>query len=195
MGEKVIRFWWPWPHFQGHYMIKWALCAMCGGVSNKHCLLPFFIIPKLSSNTLLVCSTAIWLFFQVWMAMRYWIVWRKDIVCRGLQEGLSSVPQVTMKLWQSVGVEFPKVDQLSHTYRISLITILYPWKKLIKDLMIRCRKLTSLITRKLTTDMGTQRNRIEPHHEKACLCHMKTTKVQISLPVCTVWSAPLLFAA
>ena len=31
MGEKVIRFWWPWLHFQGHYMIKWALCAMSGG--------------------------------------------------------------------------------------------------------------------------------------------------------------------
>ena len=26
-------------------------------------------------------------------------------------------------------------------------------------------------------------------------CHMQTTKVQISLRICTVWSAPLLFAA
>ena len=21
-GKEVIRFWWPWPHFQGHYIIK-----------------------------------------------------------------------------------------------------------------------------------------------------------------------------
>ena len=35
----------------------------------------------------------------------------------------------------------------------------------------------------------------EPRHEKTCLCHMRTTKVQISLCICTVWSAPLLFAA
>ena len=34
-----------------------------------------------------------------------------------------------------------------------------------------------------------------PHHEKTCLCHMRTTKVQVSLHICTVWSAPLLFAA
>ena len=33
----------------------------------------------------------------------------------------------------------------------------------------------------------------EPLHEKTCL--MRTTKVQTSLPICAVWSAPLLFAA
>ena len=27
----------------------------------------------------------------------------------------------------------------------------------------------------------------EPHHEKTCLCHMRTTKAQISLRICTVW--------
>ena len=21
-GKEVVRFWWPWPHFQGHYIIK-----------------------------------------------------------------------------------------------------------------------------------------------------------------------------
>ena len=31
--------------------------------------------------------------------------------------------------------------------------------------------------------------------KKCVLCHMWTTKVQISLHVCAVWSAPLLFAA
>ena len=31
----------------------------------------------------------------------------------------------------------------------------------------------------------------EPCHEKTCLCHMLTTKVQISLRICAVWSAPL----
>ena len=36
---------------------------------------------------------------------------------------------------------------------------------------------------------------IEPHHEKTCLCHMRTTKAQISLRIRAVWSAPLLFAA
>ena len=36
---------------------------------------------------------------------------------------------------------------------------------------------------------------IEPRHEKPCLCHMRTTKGQISLRIRAVWSAPLLFAA
>ena len=35
----------------------------------------------------------------------------------------------------------------------------------------------------------------EPRHEKTCLCHMRTTKTQISLSIRAVWSAPLLFAA
>ena len=35
----------------------------------------------------------------------------------------------------------------------------------------------------------------EPCHEKTCLCHMRTTKTQISLRIRAVWSAPLLFAA
>ena len=35
----------------------------------------------------------------------------------------------------------------------------------------------------------------EPHHEKTCFSHMRSTKVQISLRICTVWSASLLFAA
>ena len=30
---------------------------------------------------------------------------------------------------------------------------------------------------------------------ETCLCHMRTTKAQISLRICAVWSAPLLFAA
>ena len=30
-GEKVIRFCWPWPHFQDHCIIKWALCAVSWG--------------------------------------------------------------------------------------------------------------------------------------------------------------------
>ena len=34
----------------------------------------------------------------------------------------------------------------------------------------------------------------ESHHEKTCFSHMQTTKVQISLCICAVWSAPLLFA-
>ena len=36
---------------------------------------------------------------------------------------------------------------------------------------------------------------IEPHHEKTFLCHMRTTKGQISLGIRAVWSAPFLFAA
>ena len=35
----------------------------------------------------------------------------------------------------------------------------------------------------------------EPCHQKTCFCHMRTTKVQISLRIREVWSAPLLFAA
>ena len=35
----------------------------------------------------------------------------------------------------------------------------------------------------------------EPHHEKTCVGHMRTTKAQISLSIRTVWSAPLLLAA
>ena len=37
-----------------------------------------------------------------------------------------------------------------------------------------------------------------PHelcHEKICFCHMRTTKAQISMRICAVWSAHLLFAA
>ena len=37
-------------------------------------------------------------------------------------------------------------------------------------------------------------DRYEPCHEKTCLCHMRTTKAQISLRICAVWS-PLLFTA
>ena len=35
----------------------------------------------------------------------------------------------------------------------------------------------------------------EARHEKTCLCHMRTTKVQINLSIRAVWSAPLLFDA
>ena len=35
----------------------------------------------------------------------------------------------------------------------------------------------------------------EPHHEKSCLCHMRTTKTQIRLRIRAVWSASLLFTA
>ena len=34
----------------------------------------------------------------------------------------------------------------------------------------------------------------EPRHEKTCLCHMRTTKAQISLRIRGVCSAPLLSA-
>ena len=36
---------------------------------------------------------------------------------------------------------------------------------------------------------------IEPQHEKTCLCHIRTSKAQISLRFCKVLSAPFLFAA
>ena len=46
------------------------------------------------------------------------------------------------------------------------------------------------------TEQGTiQFIQYEPHHEKTCLCHMQTIKVQISLRIRAVWSVPLLFAA
>ena len=35
----------------------------------------------------------------------------------------------------------------------------------------------------------------EPRHEKTCLCHMWTTKTQISLRIHAVWSGSSLFAA
>ena len=35
----------------------------------------------------------------------------------------------------------------------------------------------------------------EPRREKTCLCHMRTTKTQIILRFCAVWSASLLFTA
>ena len=40
-----------------------------------------------------------------------------------------------------------------------------------------------------------ERHNIEPRHEKTFLWHMRTTKMQISLRICAVWSAPLLFTA
>ena len=39
-----------------------------------------------------------------------------------------------------------------------------------------------------------QTKSFEPRHEKTCFSHMQTTKVQISLRIHAVWSAPLLFA-
>ena len=36
---------------------------------------------------------------------------------------------------------------------------------------------------------------IEPHHEKTCFWHMRTTKMQISLRIRAVWSALVLFPA
>ena len=36
--------------------------------------------------------------------------------------------------------------------------------------------------------------KLEPRHEKTSLCHMLTTKMQVILPMRTVWSVPLLFA-
>ena len=35
----------------------------------------------------------------------------------------------------------------------------------------------------------------EPRQEKSCFSYMRTTKVQISLRIRAVWSAPLLFTA
>ena len=35
----------------------------------------------------------------------------------------------------------------------------------------------------------------EPRHEKTCLCNVQTTNAQISLGICPVWSASLLFTA
>ena len=40
--------------------------------------------------------------------------------------------------------------------------------------------------------IGVHESVYEPRHEKTC--HMRTTKVQISLRIHAVWSAPLLFA-
>ena len=42
-GKEEIRFWWPWPHFQGNYIIKWALCAMSRGylISTAYNLFSF----------------------------------------------------------------------------------------------------------------------------------------------------------
>ena len=35
----------------------------------------------------------------------------------------------------------------------------------------------------------------QPHHEKTCLCHIRTTKTQSSLRIRAIWSASLLFTA
>ena len=37
--------------------------------------------------------------------------------------------------------------------------------------------------------------RLEPRHEETCLCHMRTTKEQISLRILAIWPTLLLFAA
>ena len=58
--------------------------------------------------------------------------------------------------------------------------------------------LTTLDTQK-TFDVVDQlyfsTNYMSQVMRKRVLCHMRTTKVQISLHICAVWSAPLLFAA
>ena len=42
---------------------------------------------------------------------------------------------------------------------------------------------------------GAHKNQMSRAMRKCDLCHTRTTKVQISLRICAVWSAPLLFAA
>ena len=49
-------------------------------------------------------------------------------------------------------------------------------------------------TLRFTLDKG-RKYTYEPRHEKTCLCHMRTTKVQISVRIRAVWSAHLLFAS
>ena len=63
---------------------------------------------------------------------------------------------------------------------------------LLKSLLVACRICVSY-----TWDFrdGFICIIIEPRHEKTCLCHIRTTKAQISLRICAVWSAPLLFTA
>ena len=47
----------------------------------------------------------------------------------------------------------------------------------------------------IRTFMRVATDKNESHHEKTCLCHLRTTKAQISLRISAVCSAPLLFAA
>ena len=34
-GKELIRFWWPWPHFQGHYIIKTLKNELCVHLMNQ----------------------------------------------------------------------------------------------------------------------------------------------------------------
>ena len=34
-GKEVIRFWWPWPHFQGHYIIKTLKISLVCTLSHE----------------------------------------------------------------------------------------------------------------------------------------------------------------
>ena len=62
-----------------------------------------------------------------------------------------------------------------------------------------CYRTNRSILRRYQCDHWSDRRKRwasgEPRQEKTCLCHMRTTKAQISLCIRTVWSAPLLFAA
>ena len=34
-GKEVVRFWWPWPHFQGHYFIKTLKMSLMCTLSHE----------------------------------------------------------------------------------------------------------------------------------------------------------------
>ena len=55
--------------------------------------------------------------------------------------------------------------------------------------------MISAVELDLIKKLGLAINAYEPQYEKTCLCHMWTTKAQISPRICAVWSGPLLFPA
>ena len=57
------------------------------------------------------------------------------------------------------------------------------------------RVLWNLITMTSLQSISEGSPFLEPGHEKTtCICHMRTTKVQINLRIRAIWSAPSLFA-
>ena len=64
----------------------------------------------------------------------------------------------------------------------------------LKFVMTECSKTQIRLTCHIWKDQETLTVN-KPRHEKTCLCHMQTTKAQISLRISAVWSALLLFTA
>ena len=85
---------------------------------------------------------------------------------------------------------------ITPTCRILKLCLTYTTSEMIRDRSSNLRRYVLMKKQiKPCSLLSDQLHAFESSHEKTCLCHMRTTKVQISLRIHAVCSAPSLFAA